>query len=322
MKKILFLAVIFTLFYSQEVRAVEFTPKEQQALDLIQKVKVFAPTLGLDTTSNFEKFEEGSGNYNLLYYHFKEDVPFSYMDNTMKFLFCPRDNLADNLLFLVVQGVNLEDYDVFLYPSVALAYGTIVTRRLLNAEPKYLASVVIHEDFHDNVQLPRHIDEAAASLVGIVGAELYFGQNEVRIRQKLNDELRRSHDVIYCHKRLVELAGLYAADKISFQAYESEKQRLVSLLSVDTQNVTQVVFQHTYSYYFPLMCRLFYALNGDLARFVKVMKESPALPPSLNVIIPETGETREITGFELHRYFEINVLEPHFEAMIKNPPKQ
>ncbi len=322
MKKVLVLAVVLSLFYSQEVMAVEFTPKEQQSLELIQKVKAFAPTLNLGPTSNFEKFEEGDGTYNLLYYHFKEDIPFSYLDNTMKILLCPHDNLADNWLFLLVRGVNAEDYDIFLYPAAAVAGGTIVTRRLLNMESKYLASAVIHEDFHDNARLPRHVDEAAALLVGLVGSGLFFGQTEAQIRQRLNKELERRQDVVYCHKRLVDLAGLYAVGKISFPTYESEKRRLVALLSVNTHNAAEVTFQHTYSYYFPLMCRLFYALDGDLARFVKVMKEAPVMPPSLNVLMPETGKTREITGFEMHRYFETNVLEPYFEAIIKESSKQ
>ncbi|MEK9158948.1 MAG: hypothetical protein AAB673_03015 [Patescibacteria group bacterium] len=320
MRKILILAAIFALFCSQEVRAVEFTPKERQSLELIQKVKAFAPTLNLGPTKNFEKFEEGGKKYNFLYYHLKENIPFSYLDTTMKFAKCPYDNLADNWLCLVINGVNTDDYDVFLYPAIAAAGGTIITRRLLDADSMYLASAVIHEDFHDNIHLPRHMDEAAATLVGIVGAGLSFGLGEARTRQIINNELDDSNDVIYCHQRLVDLAQLYASGKINFQSYESEKRRLGTLFRFDRPNAAKVAFLHSYRYYFPLMCRLFYALNGDLARFVQVMKQAPALPPSLNAPVPETGETREITGFELHRYFETNILEPYFEAMIKNQP--
>ncbi len=268
----------------------QFSLQEKESLALINQIKEFEKTLNFQKTENFKEFDE-EVDYAFLSYHEKTKMPFSYIDPDTKEIDMPV-NAEIDIFFLQSKGIDPLKYDFFLYRAEAIANGCKITKRLLNSSPKRLIYVVIHEDWHNNADLPTHIEEASGELIGYVGMWKFLNKDSDEIRGLIETTLKQYIIINECYEKLNSLSLSYSLKKINELILETEKEKMVSdckrqLSKINPDyahwqkfNAATISLLHTYSYYFPLMHRLFYALDADLNKTIGVLKNMPIHGPN------------------------------------------
>lgn len=256
------------------------------AKKFIKEVKEFEAGLGFKETKNFVDFDENV-SYSALYFQKFSDMPFSYLDPRMGFRGIDDKNLEKGvsfakLMFTKYYGIDTTKCDFFLYLNGAWAGGTKITPGMLDKTPKDLAYTVMHEDWHDNVDLPMHIEEATCDLIGIAGTAQFLKMENAN--KSLRERLDFAMAINYTHKKLSDLSTLFYFKAIDTTTYYLRKRdglhelknKLVSLRQDTSEiNAAWVSFYHVYTHYYPLMYRLYDACNADIKEFVGVLKTIP-----------------------------------------------
>lgn len=194
---------------------------------LIQNVKKFAgEEFNFKETSNFK--EHSSASKHRLYYHLKTEIPFSYLDPKMNKLYVNSTNLDEVLQSLKEKSIipDPNKYDFFLYGNIIYAGGVKITSALTKKIPLRLARIVLHEDWHDSIDLPHHIEEASAELIKIVGAYQFLGQ-ETTIDSALKSKLKHDEAVNRTYCELENLSLLLMLKEIDKPTYFSERKKVL-----------------------------------------------------------------------------------------------
>ncbi len=276
MKKVFTLSIIILFLVISLISfGEELSKKDKEKIALISKVKKFAASIGLEPTNNFKEYRDSPEKYNLFFYSKKTDVPYSYIDPLLNYKQSDYDNLASSVIAF---GIDTNEYDVYFYTTLGIASGSYITRNLLNCEDAVIADVVLHEDMHDNTNLPRQIDEATALIVGVAGSSRFMKSDEMDLICLMEYLLAEAEKINSLHKNITEANLLYKNGKISFKSYLTIRD--YKLLVTGQESMASVAQHHTYMRYVPLLLRLFRSLNYDLKRFVKFMKEFPFKEPS------------------------------------------
>lgn len=248
----------------------KFTPAELKSLELIKRAKEFEKGLGYKETENFKSFA-GNVKHVAIMYHLKTEMPFSYEDYHF-FSIQKRESKgsASEMAWLASYlEITKDKYDIDIYYLEAVAGGTPISPAMLSANPSRLAYLVFHEDWHDNVNLPTHFEEASGNLIGYGAAAMFLGSNihkELEAYSRFAEAINKVHDEI--SKLVVKLKN----KEISRKKYLLERRRRIARMYPGL-DLAEVAFHHTYTYYWPLAYRLYLALDCDLPRFIQVLKE-------------------------------------------------
>lgn len=305
---VLFLAfAILTTAHSIEPpKGVQFSKKEKKSFALINEIKEFEKTVGLKETENFKIFRDAEYLYTSLRCQKRTEPAFSYIDPKMTVIRDSDFKTAEDAVDFFKNGYK-EQFDSDQYQCDILrgvsANGTIVNRRLLSWSPWALVTVVIHEDFHDNSHLPHHIEEAAADLVSYAIAFNYgfdFKSGDGNgVHCYLAEQLKEARVINGLHSEIMGLSRLRAGDKITESYYLLEKDRIIGEAkkhlgwSNDTSEIYLTNY-HSYTYYFPLMYELFYALGADINHFIEFLRKMPFKAPEFTTRPEYFGKTRMI----------------------------
>jgi len=264
-------------------------PDTADRKDLITAVKRLERKLGFRRTKNFYKESAESAVAYRCYYTGKLELPDSYSK------------------LQLVAGTNAgcpvdpQKYDVFFYPMDANASGkTPVSASLEHESMERFLVVVPHEDFHANKELrklPETWGEASATLIGFLTAtevaRQQFGENS-QVYQNLAGETElfaRKAEIV--NRYFAQLRQLYAsahAGKVSEndalaqkqQAFEDLHQECVAISPMPrsfnrcpaANNNAGLVFDETYTKYYPLMYRLYVAQGRALKPTVKALEKA------------------------------------------------
>jgi len=293
------------------------TDKEKASWELIDEVKVFEKSLGMKPTENFLHYKAKEDSYNLLFYCRKDVMPFSYLDPQLVSMKSTIDNLEGNIEELAKIGVTPEEYDIYFYTTQGLSGGTVITKSLLNSDPEEIVAIVLHEDFHDNVSIPFHFNEAAAVVFGYGGMCKFFGYDPSNVLRIIHTTAK-SYD--FCHDELSLLVRRYANGKgdISLAKFMIEKKIALARLEkrVYRENVTaaNVAQNHSYFHYYGLILQLFKSFDYEPAPFLRFLNDVP-----YKVLIGDEGgrqkyfdETRSVErGFTSYvsRYLKSHIKE-------------
>lgn len=252
-----------------------FSKREKEKLELIKKVKVFGEDLGLSPTNNFKEYQEKVSKYNIFFYNEKTVVPYSYVDPLINVVRSPHDNLKDSVKYF---EIDIEKYDVYFYVTIGVSSGTYITKRLLAHSDRTIADTVLHEDLHDNIDLPRHLEESVALLFGVAGASRYFKDSEKNFRSNMGFTLVDAILLDDLHSFISSLNQERINGKISMREYLEKRDAKIA----DSwyKSMAEIAQHHTYKHYFVLWYRLFKVMNFDLKRLVVYLKEFPFKQPS------------------------------------------
>jgi hypothetical protein len=280
--------VLVALFASRVAAA--GTPQDSGATDrqdLVSAVKRLEKKLGFRRTRNFYKESAESAVAYRCYYTGKLELPDSYA--------------GLQLVAGTKAGctVDTQKYDVFFYPLDASGSGkTPVSASLERESMERFLVVVPHEDFHANKELrnlPATWSEASATLVGfLTAAEVareQFGENaEVFRNLQREPELfaRKAEIVNHYHAQLSRLYAATRAGQISQrdaleqkqQAFEEFHQACMAISPepksfnrcLAANNNAGLAFDETYTKYYPLMYKLYWAEGRELKPTVEALQ--------------------------------------------------
>jgi predicted aminopeptidase len=244
---------------------------------VIESVKSLERSVGFQPTGNFTRADNHVAAYYRCYFTGKRELPDSYVHLGL------REGTQN--------GCRLDEqkYDVFFYAIEAVASGHApVTESLTAATVERIATVVPHEDFHEQIQkVPGAIAEAAATLVGFITGAAALGdtQAEAELFGRKADMINRYYE---------RLAAIYRSEHNQRRALQ-EKQALFASLQIEcagiepnprsfnkcvsAPNNAGLAFDHSYTEYYPLLYELFTACRKDLkctiARIVNAPKKKP-----------------------------------------------
>ncbi len=252
-----------------------FSREEKEKIALIAKVKKFATSIGLKPTNNFKEYQDEPGKYNLLFFSKKTDVPYSYIDPLLNYKQSDYNNLASSVL---AYDIDLNTYDVYFYTTLGIASGSYITKNLLKCEDALIADVVLHEDMHDNTNLPRQIDEGTAFIVGIAGSAMFMKSDEMDFICLMEYLIAEAEKIKSLHFNITEMNKTYKSGKMSFATYLTIRDYKMRVTGQDS--MASVAQNHTYMCYVPLLLRLFRSMDYDIKRFISFMKDFPYKEPS------------------------------------------
>ena len=264
-------------------------PNTADRKNLITAVKRLEKKLGFRRTKNFYKESAESAVAYRCYYTGKLELPDSYSGLQLVAgtkAGCP---------------VDPEKYDLFFYPMDANASGkTPLSASLERESMERFLVVVPHEDFHANKELrklPETWGEASATLIGFLTAtevaRQQFGENS-EVYQNLQREpelFARKAEIV--NRYFGQLRQLYAAAHAGTvsehdalekkqQAFEELHQACSALSPMPrsfnrcpaANNNAGLVFDETYTKYYPMMYRLYLAQGRALKPTVEALEKA------------------------------------------------
>ena len=180
--------------------------------------------------------------------------------------------------------VDPNKFDVFFYKIEAVASGRApVTQSLAAASAERIATVVPHEDFHEQLkQLPDTIAEAAATLIGFLTAAKADGElsAEAGLFREKALLINRSYE---------HLAALYRTERDRRRALEEKEKTFAALQSgcaaippartfnrcVSAANNAGLAFDHSYTEYYPLLYQVYEACGRNLPCAIARIENAP-----------------------------------------------
>ena len=212
------------------------TPAASAREGLIDAVKAFQQTLGVEPTGNFLRYSE-TGTAARCYFTGILELPGSYRGLQLR-----EESKAEC-------AAREDRYDVFFYPVEVVASGRApITPALADGTVERLLVVVPHEDFHNQSEArgsPPEMAEAAATLAGFLTAtefaKVEYGEGSGQFQRLSRDAglFRQKAEVVNnYYDRLSALYRSFQQHAISQESALSTKAELFSLLQHDCSAIT------------------------------------------------------------------------------------
>jgi hypothetical protein len=270
--------------------------------EIVHLLKDIEREAGFKPTGNFAHADARVPAYYRCYYTGRLELPQSYDELNL------RKGTKDGC------SLDAKKYDVFFYPIEAVASGHApITESLAQAPAERVATVVPHEDFHQQIRdLSVPLAEAAATLVGFLtgaAAESSLSQEAQLFLQKALI-LNRYYD---------RLAAAYFAARVHALPERraiDEKQRLLSALleecaaiqpaprsfnkCVSASNNAGLAFDYTYTRYYPLLYQVWSACGQDIKCTIAAIARAPRKRPEAEVVEYFQGLTRKTGAVRRH----------------------
>jgi hypothetical protein len=187
--------------------------------------------------------------------------------------------------------------------------------------------LVIHEDCHDQFDLPYGIEEALCDLITFKAMAEFstqrFGslaRENRAVRRYADAQSRRARATITYYEQLASIYARHQRKEISPEALLREREvvfdkatRALALKKGDLNNVI-IATDMTYSRHYPFLERVFDALGRDLARTVAFFRHVDKVKPARPAVLQRSGVTTE-GSVEAVRAYEAAVLETIRKAL-------
>jgi hypothetical protein len=178
-------------------------------------------------------------------------------------------------------SLDAKKYDIFFYPIEAVASGHApITESLAQAPGERVATVVPHEDFHQQIRdLSGPLAEAAATLVGFLtgaAAEPSLSQEAQLFLQK----------ALILNRYYYRLAAAYRAARFPNVApsTRSSVSWALCLKSAPRFNNAGLAFDYTYTRYYPLLYQVWSACGQDIKCTIAAIARAPRKRPEAEVV--------------------------------------
>ena len=214
------------------------------------------------------------------------------------------------------------DADVYVGESEALGeIGAPVTHDMINGKLDRFIYLILHEDCHDQYELPYGIEEALCNLIAykamIVFAAEKYGANTAEyreVRSYAETQAGVSFATVVHYERLATLYVRYGRNEISQDVLLRERAAIFrnamnALRRSEGQlNNLSIANQMTYSRHYPVMESAYDTLGRDVGRTVAFFREVDRIKPSTGDILKRLGTTDE-AGVEFIRGRESALVE-------------
>ncbi|MFC2001323.1 hypothetical protein ACFLUZ_02325 [Chloroflexota bacterium] len=278
---------------------------ETYRLGLITEIKAFENRLGFSETENFKTYSDEIEAYDYYFYTSKTELPYSLDDPLLQ-------NAAGKPGDI---SVDSGEYDVFYYSIEAIAgVKTPVTKSLLQAPLPRFIHVILHEDWHEQMDSPLGIEEPCAEIVSYQAALLFteekFGEDSavcLTLKKDFSNRLKESELYRQYYEELSLLYSSFDSGLISQSETLSRKAKLLESMAKALKNIwgasprqlnnAFIAFQMTYLRHLPLMYQVYSAQNFDLMETMAIFHSVPGQGAKFDDVEELKNIEREVADY-------------------------
>jgi hypothetical protein len=252
---------------------------------LLDEIRAFERRIGFRDTDNFRDFSEKEDSFPFCGYVSRLYLPYSYEDPAIRWL----DSVTE-------EECRERGRDADVYFGAVEAWGEVgtpVTPSMIAGKLDRFIYLVIHENCHDQFDLPYGIEEALCNLITYRAmaafSEERFGagsREHKAVQRYAGTQSRLTRATIAYYERLAALYARFGRAEISQErllqqraAIFREAERVFDWPQGTKNNVT-IANEITYSRHYPFLENVHDALGRDLARTVAFFRHVDKLKPS------------------------------------------
>jgi hypothetical protein len=286
---------------------------------LLDEVRAFERRIGFEETDNFLDFSNEQEAFPFCGYASRFYLPYSYEDPAIRWL----DPATEQECRKIGRGADAFFGRVEVWGEI----GTPVTPSMLGSKLDRFLYLVIHEDCHDQFELPYGIEEALCNLITYKAMAAFsrekFGLDarEHRVIRRYADrqsELTRATKAVY--EQLEMLYARYERKEMPSDALVQERAAIYSKAKRTLEwkrgelNNVGLASDMTYSRHYTLLEDVYDALGGDLALTVAFFRRVDTMKPSKFEVMKRHGIAAD-DGVDFIRAYEAAVVETIKKAM-------
>ena len=259
---------------------------------LMQEVRAFERRIGFKETANFKTVYAEQGSYSICGYAPRFQLPYSYEDPAIRW------SDAQNEHDCRAAANNDDVY--FTHVEAVGEIGTAVTSTMLEGKLDRFLYLVIHEDCHDQFDLPYGVEEALCNLLGYKGMSAFTAQKygakareDRAIRRYAEKQSELTRAVVGYYQQVEQLYARHARNEIAGEAVLMQRARIFGSAERtfgwrrNAMNNVGLANEMTYSRHYPLLEQVYEALEGDLAKTVAFFKRVDTLKPTAAAVMKQ-----------------------------------
>ena len=286
---------------------------------LLTEVRAFERRIGFQETANFktlynaEAKSETQSEYPMCSYAPRFQLPYSYEDPLVRW----GDAQNDADCRAAAKGE-----DVYFTMVEALGeIGTAVTATMLEGKLDRFLYLVIHEDCHDQFDLPYGVEEALCNVLGYKGMAAFTEQKysgrarEGRaIRRYAETQSQLTRAVVAYYRQVEQLYARHARQEIAAEAVLIERARIFGGAERtfgwkrQAMNNAGLANEMTYSRHYQRLEAAHERLGNDLQKTVAFFKQVDKLKPTRAAVMKQHRISDE-KSVEFVRIYEAAVME-------------
>jgi hypothetical protein len=261
---------------------------------LVTDIRGYQRSIGFRETGNFRDYSADQEGYPYCGYTPKLTLPYSYQDPAIRWL-----NVSSEEECRRIAG----DADMFHGTSEALGeIGSPVTPSMLSGKLDRFVYLVIHEDCHDQFDLPFGIEEALCELISYRGmAEFaasryrwYAGEGRA-IRRYAEQQSGLSHATVGAYDELAAIYARHERGEITRAAALSQREAFFRRTARALQwnrgalNNVSLANNMTYTRHYALMESVYEFVGRDLSGMVRFFQRIDAIKPQRQAFLKQMG---------------------------------
>jgi len=286
---------------------------------LLAEIRTFERRIGFRETDNFLNLNDEQASFPFCGYVSRFHLPYSYEDPAIHWI----ESVTEEECREAGRGADHFFGAVEAWGEV----GTPVTPSMIDGKIDRFIYLVIHEDCHDQFNLPYGIEEALCNLITYRGMAQFGGEKYGRftgtsraISRYADTQSRISRATISYYDQLASLYARHERAEITSDALMRERdaifrkaERALDWTQGELNNVG-IANDMTYSRHYPLMESVFEALGRDLARTVAFFMHVDKIKPSKAEVMKRHRIAREQSA-EFIRAYEAAIVETIRKAL-------
>jgi hypothetical protein len=287
---------------------------------MIEGIRVFERRIGFRDTDNFQDVDHDTESYPFCGTSPTFYLPYSYQDPAIRWIEASTEEECR-------QDAG-EGMDIYFDQTEALGEsGTPVTQSMLSGSLVRFVYLVLHEDCHDQFDLPFGIEEPLCNVIAYHAMEAYAGEKDrfsalerVALRRYAVREPERTRQAKVYYEQLETLYARYARREISPQAASEGRAKILGAAerslawTKGSLNNVGIANDMTYSRHFPYLEGVFIALDRDLSRTVAFFRQVDRDKPTPAAVMKRYG-LKSDKSVEFIRAYEAAVLETIEKAL-------
>lgn len=251
---------------------------------VLADLRAFERTIGFTDTENFQRFAPETQGFPFCGSVAQTYLPYSYEDPKIAWIEVPDEATCQ---------ANAAESDVLFTQTEAVGErATPVTPTLLAAPYERLVYVVIHENCHDQFELPHGIEEALCNVIAFNAMRRYgerpgaAADEREALERYARDGEARARNTVGLYARLEKLYARHAQGGVALAPMLAERETIFRTAEqqlewpAETMNNVWMANAITYARHYAALERAFDAQGRDLARFTAFMRRVDAAKPA------------------------------------------
>jgi len=286
---------------------------------LLDDLRAFERTIGYEPTNNFTSVTAQRESYPFCGQASRYTLPYSYEDPAIRWC----DDVSE-------EQCNAESSEIDVYFGSVEAMGEIgtpVTPSMIGGTLDRFIYLVIHEDCHDQFDLPYGVEEALCDVLTYHAMAAFskdkfrwYSREDRAIRSYTREQSKQTRATIRHYNQLDALYARYRRAELSAEGLLRERAVVFAAaeraLEHDEGTLNNVVLANlmTYSRHYPFLESVFVALGSDLARTVNFFRHVDKRKPSRAATLQRQRIADE-NSVEFVRAYEMAVVETTAKAL-------